>query len=159
MAILATQVWTHTYATDGISQDIADYLLRELSPAQFALAITDHLAQHWVAECNGHLVGFAVVKSQSACPVEGGSDTELKTLYVQEHFTRQGVGKLLLHAAKAQAQAQSSQALWLSVDATNDRALAFYARQGYRRIGTSYFVLGEVHYENHVLTGSPSIAG
>jgi ribosomal protein S18 acetylase RimI-like enzyme len=43
--------------------------------------------------------------------------------------------------------------LWLTVNAKNDRAIAFYARQGYTKVGTAYFVLGEGRHENHVLIG------
>ncbi len=158
LAVLATQVWTHTYATDGISQDIAEYLLQELTPENYRGAISDASTLVLVAERDTCLVGFAVVKFGSVCNVEGAADTELKTLYVQEHFTAQGVGRLLLLASQAAAQERTKSSLWLSVNATNHRAMAFYARHGYRKIGTSYFVLAEVHYENHVLVGDP-IAG
>ena len=155
LAVLAAQVWTHTYATDGISEDIADYVLCELNPDRYRAAINDASTLLLMAECGACLVGFAVVKFGSVCTVDCATDTELKTLYVQEHFTRQGIGRLLLQAAQTQSQERASASLWLSVNATNDRAMAFYARLGYRKIGTSYFVLGNARYENHVLAGTP----
>ena len=158
LAVLAVQVWTHTYTTDGISQDIAEYLLRELTPEQYRNAISDASTLVFVAERGDCLIGFAVVKFGSVCNVEGVADTELKTLYIQDHFTGQGVGLSLLLAAQTAAQERGNSAMWLSVNATNDRAMAFYTRHGYRKIGTSYFVLADVHYENHVLVGTPIVA-
>ena len=77
----------------------------------------------------------------------------LETLYVQAHFLRQGVGSLLLAAAEALARRRVNRRLWLTVNATNCRAIAFYDRKGYTKIGTAYFVLGTARYENHVLAG------
>ena len=78
---------------------------------------------------------------------------ELQTLYVQEHFLGQGVGSLLLAAAEALARSRANSRLWLTVNATNRRAIAFYDRKGYAQVGTAYFVLGAERYENHVLAG------
>lgn len=78
----------------------------------------------------------------------------MQTLYVQEHFIGQGIGRELLQSAEAQARNCSASPLWLTVNAKNARAIAFYDRQGYFRVGTTYFVLGQGRHENHVLVGS-----
>ena len=40
LAALATQVWLHTHATDGISPAIARYVLSEFSVRKFATILT-----------------------------------------------------------------------------------------------------------------------
>jgi diamine N-acetyltransferase len=65
---------------------------------------------------------------------------ELQTLYVQEHFIGQGVGKALLQAAEAKAREHSGCPLWLTVNARNAKAIAFYERQAYSKVGTAHFV-------------------
>jgi len=150
LAVLAAQVWLHTYCTDGISDEVARYVLAEFTPGKFAQALNEPGKHITVAERGDSLVGFAVVKRGAACPAEGVASTvELQTLYVQAHFLGHGVGKALIAAAEEVAQS----ALWLTVNAKNDRAIAFYARQGYEKVGTTYFVLGEGRHENHVLVG------
>lgn len=153
LAVLAAQVWLHTYATDGITSDIAEYVLCELTPHRYSALLSEPASHVFVAEHGESLVGFSVVKLGVPCP--GGSDSaaELKSLYVQEHFIGQGVGKLLLQAAEATAREYLNTALWLMVNAKNSRAIAFYARQGYSKVGTAFFVLGAGRYENHVLIG------
>ena len=107
-----------------------------------------------MAERGECLVGFAVVKFGAPCPSGVQSAVELQTLYVQEHFIRQGIGRSLLQAAEAAARTQSGSPLWLAVNAENTRAVAFYQRQGYAKVGATYFVLGQGRHENHVLVGS-----
>lgn len=150
LAVLAAQVWLHTYCTDGINDEVAQYVLAEFTPGKFAQALSEPGKHVIVAENGDSLVGFAVVKQGVACPTEGVASTvELQTLYVQAHFIGHGVGQALIAAAEAQAQS----ALWLTVNARNDRAIGFYTRLGYAKVGTTYFVLGEGRYENHVMVG------
>jgi ribosomal protein S18 acetylase RimI-like enzyme len=153
LAVLATQVWLHTYATNGITGEIAQYVLSELTPERHLALLEDPTTHLFLAEHNECLVGFAVVKLGAKCPTEVESSAELQTLYVQEHFAGQGVGKALLQAAEAKTREQSGRPLWLTVNAKNARAIAFYERQAYSKVGTAYFVLGEGRHENHVLIG------
>jgi diamine N-acetyltransferase len=154
LAVLATQVWLHTYATSGITADIAEYVLRRFTPEGFLAVLGDPTSQTFVAASGNSLAGLAVVKFDTPCPAGSYSSAELQTLYVQEHFIGRGAGKALLKAAESEARRRSNGVLWLMVNAKNDRAIAFYAHQGYTKVGTSYFALGEGRYENHVLVGA-----
>jgi len=151
LAVLAMQVWLHTYATAGISPEIAGYVQRELTPENYATLLQDPTRQVLVAEQEARLLGFAVVKLQAPCPTAHASATELQTLYVQAHFAGRGLGSLLLKQAEAAAALQGHGRLWLKVNAMNHRAIAFYAHHGYTRVGTAYFELGAARHENHVL--------
>lgn len=157
LAVLATQVWLHTYATDGINSDIAGYVLGELTPEKYRRVLGDPSSAVLVAESGTSLVGLAVVKFDAECPAGNFSSVELQTLYVQEHFIGRGAGKSLLMAAQALAWAQAHAVLWLTVNAQNARAIAFYAHLGYTKVGTTHFVLGEGRYENHVLVGNTAL--
>lgn len=153
LAVLAAQVWLHTYATTGINDEIARYVLSELTVEKFSARLGEPETKIVVAECSECLVGFAAVRFGTPCPSDAKSMVELQTLYVQEHFIGHGVGRSLLQAAQAKARERSTSPLWLMVNSKNARAIAFYARQGYAKVGTTYFVLGQGRYENHVLVG------
>ena len=154
LAVLATQVWLHTYATNGITTDIAEYVLGELTPDKYRQILNDPTSEILVAECGKHLVGLAVVKFDTACPAGNFSSVELQTLYVQAHFVGRGAGKSLLGAAQDLTWQRAHAVLWLTVNAQNARAIAFYTHQGYTKVGSTHFVLGDGRYENHVLIGS-----
>lgn len=153
LAVLATQVWLHTYATEGISGDIADYVLEHLTPERQLAAISDPHTRVWVAEHGGQLVGMAVARVGEPCPGRADRSVELQTLYVQEHFVRQGIGRRLLEVAQSHAHTVAGCPLWLTVNAQNTNAIAFYQRMGYCQVGTAYFTVGQGQHENHVLVG------
>lgn len=151
LAVLGAQVWMHTYATDGVSQVIAEYVQRELSNAAMLSLLADPVRHVVVAEAGVNLLGYAVISFSARCPQERDAHVELVTLHVQEHFSRQRIGSELLKYAERSASERASH-LWLTVNARNVPAIAFYDLHGYVRVGTAYFELGGEKYENHVLT-------
>ena len=154
MAVLATQVWLHTYPTQGISAAISHYTRTELIPEKYLALLNDPRARLWVAEREACLIGFVVVQLDVPCPIHAPASAELQTLYVQSHFVGQGVGRQLLGVAEEMARTQTGLPLWLTVNVNNARAIGFYRRHGYTALGTSDFVMGDQRHENHVFMGS-----
>ncbi len=153
LAALAIQVWLHTYATDGIRSTISNYVLSAFTAETFLQQINnDPASQLYVAEVNAHLVAYAVVKFDAACPTDNTGNVELATLYVQEHFARAGLGsKLLALGLGVSRERGAGSRLWLTVNAKNTRALAFYRQHGFVRAGTTQFSFGGESHLNHVL--------
>lgn len=151
LAALSIQVFLHTYATEGISSPIAGYALSEFSTKGFVDLLKDSSTTVFVAETNANLIGYARVSVQNPCPHRAGCIAELVTLYVQEHFTSKGVGSRLLACCEELAMERTRHPLWLSVNAKNTDAVAFYARHRYSNLGISQFRLGGEDHENYVL--------
>ena len=153
LSALAIQVWLHTYATEGISSVIATYVLSEFSPARFAALLSESSSALFVAEHDKNLLGYAVVRASAACPIPSASGAELATLYVQEPFLGKGVGALLLKHVELWAMERMRAPIWLKTNSQNSRAIAFYAKHGYTKVGITFFELGNEKYENVVLVG------
>ena len=154
LAVLAAQVWLHTYATAGISAVIAHYVLSELSVSKFLACLSRENLTVLVAEVDENIVGYALVNVGVLCPA-GSPTVEMVSLYVQAHFARKGIGSLLLQESKALALRQAgSSAIWLTVNAKNWPAIAFYQKHGMFKTGTAYFELGGEKHENLVLVSA-----
>ncbi|HEX7866703.1 MAG TPA: GNAT family N-acetyltransferase [Variovorax sp.] len=152
LAALSIQVWLATYATEGVSDLLARHVLDQFTPARFVAWMEDADTALLVAEAHGHLVGYARLRFNTPQPLSRTTGTELCTLYVQEPFTRSGVGSALLgKAGDAVRERAGDDAMWLTVNVLNQRACNFYEKHGFVRKGTTWFVLGEGRHENHVL--------
>jgi GNAT superfamily N-acetyltransferase len=82
---------------------------------------------------------FAMARDAQRRPVGCGAFrplqpgvAELKRMYALH--CGQGIGAAMVQFLEQQARAQGYQAMWLETRKVNQRALAFYARQGYRPI-------------------------
>ena len=136
LSALATQVFLDTYATSGITPALAREAGAQFSVSAFTERLRSSRDRTLLAERLGHLVGFAeVTLNEAHALVSAGAAAELARLYVQSPFLRQGVGRQLLRHAEASALAEGASALWLTAWIGNQRALAFYASQGYEELG------------------------
>ncbi|MBD3886379.1 GNAT family N-acetyltransferase [Phormidium tenue FACHB-886] len=152
LSALSIQVWLHTYATSGISDAMAKYVIGEYSPQRIAELVSRQNCQVVVAEVNENAVGYAVVGFGRICPYCEDATTELMTLYVQEHFKRQSVGTTLLHRCESIAASQgTTKGIWLTVNSRNWEARSFYATKGFVDVGVTYFELDGKSHENRVL--------
>jgi GNAT superfamily N-acetyltransferase len=147
LGVLATQVFLDTYAPAGIRPALAREVLASCSVEAYAALLADPGVRIAVAECAGHLAGFAQLRLDAPHPgLPGLRAAELDRLYVQEPFTGRGVGRRLLQEAERTAAASGAQAVWLTAYVGNARALAFYPRQGYADAGATVFEFeGESH--------------
>src|SRR3546814_11132329 len=72
----------------------------------------------------------------------------LKRIYSLSRFHGTGLGAALME--RAVAAAEGHRRLLLGVYARNDRALAFYPKQGFADIGTSRFDVGGKLYDEQI---------
>jgi GNAT superfamily N-acetyltransferase len=151
VSVLSTQVFLDTYAMQGISPVLAREVLAQHDLATYERALADPGATILVAECAGYLVGFSVVNDGVGHDlVPEAAAAELHRLYVQERFTRRGVGRDLLRHAEKAAAARGADTLWLTAWTGNARALLFYPRCGYDDVGATVYSFGGDDHPNRL---------
>jgi ribosomal protein S18 acetylase RimI-like enzyme len=110
-------------------------------------------AAAWLAETTDGAapVGFALVTSSSlpGSNPEGG-DLELKRIYSLSRFHGCGVGAALLAAAVEFATGEHAARLLLGVYVGNERAQAFYRKNGFLPIAERRFRVGDKDYDDIV---------
>ncbi|MEO6920865.1 MAG: N-acetyltransferase [Collimonas sp.] len=147
LTALSIQVWLHTYATEGVSDDLAREVLSTFTPTYFHDLIVDPDYRLFVKVDGVNLLGYILLDLDSSCEEQNYGGVEVDTLYVQEHFHGRGIGRALLDHAMAQA----GQRLWLTAWAGNAQALGFYKAYGFVDIGITWHEFEDQKYENRIL--------
>ncbi len=96
-----------------------------------------------VAEKDGHIIGLASVFSVTVEPKPyriQQTCCELDTVFVQEAYRNQGVGKALLDAARQWAGERGCDSLQLMTLGENEAARRFYQREGMREHRVIYIL-------------------
>ena len=159
IAVLGTQVYLDTYATEGIRPAIAREVHEVLSTEAVTAALSAPAARFIVAERDGHLVGFAHLDLDAAhASVPAARPAKLHRLYVQERFTGAGLGSALLARAEERVSTEGATALWLTAWIGNARALAFYPRRGYADVGVDWYAFGRGATREPGLREAPDFA-
>ena len=145
---LGAATFRETFEGENAPADMERYLTDAFTPERQAAEIEDHAGLVLVAERQGlrgdpEMVGYAHIVSGPPPPaVRGPAPMELKRLYVARAWHGHGVAQALMDAALDAARARGAQTLWLGVWERNPRAVAFYRKYGFTRVGEHAFVLG-----------------
>jgi diamine N-acetyltransferase len=143
LAELGAKTFLDAYCDTNDPADLADYVAATYGERQLAAELRRPDVTYLIAESGEEAVGFAKLVFGSDQPaVAAAEPAELEQLYVRQDRHGTGVGSALLAAAVEQARKHRCDVLWLGVWEHNPRAIAFYERHGFSRLGTHSFRLG-----------------
>jgi len=116
--------------------DVATTTQHQAKPARFAADIAGNPGAVYVAESAGSAVGYLMLRNDDHPHiVEARSPIQIWRLYVLPEFHGKGVAASLMSRALDHARRGEHDVVWLGVAEHNDRAIAFYGKQGFRALG------------------------
>ena len=143
LAELGRVTFEQTFAAQNKPEDRAAYVETYFSACQLAHELTDTSATFLVAEVSGNPVGYAKIwRGEPDASVTGENPVELARLYVLAEWHGHKVGAALMAECIQQAKRGGFQTLWLGVWERSERAIRFYQKWGFERVGSHIFLLG-----------------
>ena len=160
LASFAAQAFTDTYRELSDAQEIADYVAEHFQPGVMATIIADPGCTVLLAWVGEQLAGYAILKAEPApgC-VTGPAPLKLWRIYLGAAFVGQGLGARLMQAVHEQARRRGARTLWLGVYDRNVRAVGFYERCGFAKVGGQEFLFGGQIYVDPVYATAVSEKG
>ena len=93
---------------------------------------------------DGILAGYLKVnRAPSQTDLNDPESLELERIYTAKEFQGNGIGQVLMDKAVAIAKEYNKTYIWLGVWEKNERALAFYGKNGFVKIGEHAFYMGD----------------
>ena len=145
VADLARRTFRDTFAEHNTDADMDTYLRGSFSTERIEREIVEAENLFLLAEIGDSPLPLGYAKlatSPAPAPVGGSKPIELARLYVDRIAMGRGVGAALMNACLEQAERLQRSTIWLGVWEHNSRAIAFYARWGFVRVGSQSFRLG-----------------
>ena len=137
---------------------IAHFLATVLAPENFEGFLADPDRLVLVAEDDaGTLTGYTMLvfgephDADAAGAISIRPTAELSKCYVRADAHGTGTASLLMAATLHAARERGAAGSWLGVNQENERALRFYGKHGYERVGIKRFLVGERHEDDYVL--------
>ncbi|MFZ5748003.1 MAG: GNAT family N-acetyltransferase [Pseudomonadota bacterium] len=149
LSIVASATFVETFAGVLSGEAVVRHCIRANSVDAYRCYLDDG-ARAWLAEVDPGKapVGFALMTAPDL-PTARAGDVELKRIYLLSRFHGGGIGAALM--AQAIAAAHGFERLLLGVYAGNARAIAFYAKNGFKPIATRQYDIGGTLYDDIVL--------
>ncbi|MCX6499102.1 MAG: GNAT family N-acetyltransferase [Arthrobacter sp.] len=129
-------------------EDIAAHLANTLSADNFRAYLADPDVTVLVIDADGELRGYSLLVDRAVQDPDVAAaltllpSVELSKCYVHPDHHGLGAAAELMQTSVAAAAATGAAGLWLGVNSQNARAIRFYEKSGFRRVGTKSFQLG-----------------
>jgi len=151
LARFAARVFEATYAHANTPEDMRAYVAEHFGDAQQTAELSDPSLETLLVERDGAIVGFAQLRRGEESSAHGASPLEIARIYVDHSLHGLGVGATLMRACVDAARARGHDVLWLGVWESNERAISFYKKMGFRIVGQQSFTLGRDVQRDHVM--------
>ncbi|MBW3696123.1 N-acetyltransferase [Vibrio sp. T187] len=144
LAALSIKVWLDTYATDGIKDEYAQYVLSTFTQAYFAELLNTPQFRLLVSEENQALQGYVLLNLESyyESPLSG---FEIEKLYVDQTLKGRGLGRKLLD----EVESRFGKRYWLYTWVENE-SNGFYEHLGFKKVGLLSFEFAGAKIDNNV---------
>ena len=141
---LGARLFAQSFGAANDADNMQSYLAGAFSDAKQRAELTNADCVVWLAEdSSGTPIGYAMLWHGGAGPgVTGHHPAEVRRVYADRDWHGRGLGPALMHACVAQARDWNCDVIWLGVWEENPRAIAFYEKIGFRKVGRQTFRLG-----------------
>jgi diamine N-acetyltransferase len=152
LADLGARLFHDTFAPSMDPVDMRNYLAGAFSPDIQAAQLADPTRAVWLAFDEDMAVGYTMLIRDSRHPsVVAERPVEAQRIYADQTWHGRGLGARLLDKCYEQGCEWQCDVLWLAVWQHNARAIAFYDKHGFTRVGTKTFQLGASLQHDHVM--------
>ena len=157
LAELAAVTFPLACPPSSSAADIAAHLERTLSEGRFAEYLADPLITILVLDDGGRLNGYTMLVAKPAADPDVAAvlsavpATELSKCYVHPGHHGRGAAARLMRASLEQAAGGGAAGVWLGVNSQNAKAIRFYEKSGFGRVGTKSFQLGSTVEHDYVM--------
>jgi ribosomal protein S18 acetylase RimI-like enzyme len=153
LARIGAEFFAGAFGAQNDPNDLRAHLEQTFSPSVQRAELADAERVIWIAESpDGSPAGYAMVKRGAASTaVAANHPAEVQRFYVAPSFQGRGLAQALMSACVEQANEWGCDALWLGVWELNPRAIAFYEKCGFRKVGRQDFMVGSDRQHDYVM--------
>ena|ERR1700750_66869 len=154
IALLGRITFTETFSEYFRDQkDLFEYYERTFDVSKIRASLQKENNLYWIAFWNELPVGYAKLKIHSNTEsIETENASQLQKIYVLREFLDQKIGKQLMDELMNSFMTSDKTHLWLSVLKSNERAVQFYDRNGFKHAGEHEFRIGKEVFDFYILS-------
>lgn len=133
---LSIETFKQAYSDVHSAEDLEAWCIQNYSLSACETLLAQPNVEATIAYRYKSPVGFYTLKHHPCPVVPHDISTELKQIYILKDYYGLGLADVLFNSAKDKAISNGSDWLWLCVSDLNHRALKYYTKMGFQKIGT-----------------------
>ena len=152
IADLGYRTFKASFWADNRPEDMEQYLSQNFSTARIEAQLADPDSIFFLAYENGKEIGYIMLRTgESPDSIPGTKPVELVRIYIAENIIGTGYGSAIMQSCLEAAKSDGYRTIWLGVWEKNLRAIRFYEKWGFKKVGTQKFVLGSDVQNDYIM--------
>jgi len=144
LAVLAERTFRAAFGSSNTRENMDAHCASAYGETIQASEITNADIETFVCADSTELVGYAQLRWGIAPPcVLALRPAEIRRIYVDQQWHGRGIAQALMSQALIAAARRNADRVWLGVWEHNPRAMAFYRKFGFTKVGHHVFQLGD----------------
>lgn len=146
------KTYHETFAHMNTPSNMKTYLEQSFNIDKLSGELSNSNSLFYFLYANGKLAGYLKLnETPSQTDLNDTQSLEIERIYVAKEFQGEGFGNALMNKAIDIANTRKKLYVWLGVWEKNDRALLFYKKNGFYKVGTHSFFMGEEEQTDFVM--------
>lgn len=156
-AALLTRIGAASFLTahghSASKKDIDNYVTHNFNENIFKKELLDHNNKYYLIFYKGKVAGYSkIIFNKTNKNIPAQNITNLSRLYLLKEFYDLGLGKVLFDFNIKLCIENKQSGVWLAVWVENLKALKFYNKTGFKKVGDFNFKISESHSNpNHIM--------
>ena len=141
---LSIKTFYKTFAHLNTKENIDAYLQNAFNADKLKAELNDKNSEFYFLYYGDQIAGYLKLnEAPSQTDINDTDSLEIERIYVSEEFQGLGLGRYLMEQALSKAIERNKKYAWLGVWEKNEKAIRFYKNNGFVKIGTHTFTVGE----------------
>ncbi len=129
---ICMESYSQIFADHWTKNGLELYLEQEFGRKRLMHELTDDDLDYFFIEENGENIGFLKVKYTSSIELSKLDNCELEKIYILPKYSGMGIGKMAMANIINTVRKKGKMALFLCVIDTNEKAITFYKKLGFK---------------------------
>ncbi|NDV96664.1 GNAT family N-acetyltransferase [Dysgonomonas sp. 521] len=140
---ISRRTFSEAFSEVNTGEDMNKYLEENLSLEKLTAELNNENSEFYFAIVDDNIIGYLKLNSAEAqTDLKDNKALEIERIYVLPAFHGKHVGQSLYRKAIEVAKQKNADYVWLGVWEENDKAIAFYKKNGFVEFGKHLFMLG-----------------
>lgn len=150
--VLSCKTYKETFAPLNSPKNMQMFLGEAYGLEKLRSELSETNSVFYFLYLNQELCGYLKLnESPSQTDINDVQSLELERIYVDAKFQGRGLGRVLMEHAIEIARERKKSYVWLGVWEKNDKAIAFYQKNGFYKIGTHLFIMGDEEQIDYIM--------
>lgn len=149
---ISRSTFQETFSDQNAPAELQAYLDKAYHEEKLQKELLNENSWFYFLYPDGSLSGYMKLNEGSAqTEFRDQASLEIERIYILQKFQGFGLGGYLINKAAEMANARGKRYVWLGVWEKNEKALAFYKKHGFYRIGAHPFFVGNDEQTDYIM--------